>query len=61
MTYKLLCNSCGASCWCRGDYDPSVNAFERDESKALEWEGGFEGCDHEDYDVVDEAALDEAD
>ncbi len=52
MKYNLKCLSCGATCWASGDDEPDTNACTIDDYD-LEWFGGKEGCEHDDWEIVD--------
>lgn len=59
MNYLLRCLACGATCWCRGDDDPDVNALTLDED-GRDWKPDANAkvidttCQHEDLEVIDE-------
>ncbi len=36
MNYKVKCLVCGATWWCKGDYEPDTNATNLDDSEVHE-------------------------
>lgn len=57
MMYKVKCPTCGATWWCRGDYESDTNATNLDDSKIHEGQcqcgDGVEILDAEPIDFED--------
>ncbi len=52
MKFKLRCK-CGASCWHQGEDEPDVNTVALNDDISMEWEGGDDQCNHEDFAIID--------
>lgn len=53
MNCKLKCRRCGAIAITTGEDEEDINSFTVQDQYPIDWEEAVEGCDHEDFDVLD--------